>query len=615
MAQSVSVNSRGNPSKSWIAKAPDDIITVKFDFGLFFDGSATSHTSSVTGELGIESSALLDNIVTVVISGGENGGTPSLVVSATDGTETKQVSLEIVVDNFLDEATSSGSGSGGGGVPVGGGDTITAFVLVGDTLTITTDQGSWPVDVSGLNQSAHVTRTDNPHSVTKAQVGLGNADNTSDVDKPVSSSQQTALDNKYDASNPDGFTDDQTGSEIAAALFAEADTNNFTDTYKKSLDTFGRGRVVVVNDLSDLPAPNGSGEIELDQPAYFFANTIVSTSPLVAMADVSIQGYGSVLSAFVYAGTGAGIRSQDFSFFMKGIGLGLGSASSMVDIDCAGDASKSVFIAECPFNGNGLGSFGSISNVGAFLLLDTFSLFGATDGLEIGGTVALLGISNSNFVSSVGDSLRIANNATISTYKHSGGLVTTTGTANGILRGTGVTFTDANISSVTFNGAGSALSNLDGKTDVWIDGCLGVENSSITGEMLYDLNATDTVISAVGVDTKVLGATTSGLLERASMAADNRLQNDSGSMIVAKVFCSIAAARIGSGSPEYSFSIYKNGTTPVAYMGIDLAVDPRAVTIITSVELDDGDYVELWVQNVDNTTDLRVIDMNFLMEV
>lgn len=41
---------------------------------------------------------------------------------------------------------------------------------------------------------AHEARTDNPHAVTKAQVGLGNADNTSDIDKPVSTAQQAALD-------------------------------------------------------------------------------------------------------------------------------------------------------------------------------------------------------------------------------------------------------------------------------------------------------------------------------------------------------------------------------------------------------------------------------------
>lgn len=33
--------------------------------------------------------------------------------------------------------------------------------------------------------NAHIARVDNPHSVTKAQVGLGNADNTADVDKKV----------------------------------------------------------------------------------------------------------------------------------------------------------------------------------------------------------------------------------------------------------------------------------------------------------------------------------------------------------------------------------------------------------------------------------------------
>lgn len=42
----------------------------------------------------------------------------------------------------------------------------------------------------------HEARTDNPHSVTKSQVGLGNADNTSDADKPISTAQQTEFNNQ-----------------------------------------------------------------------------------------------------------------------------------------------------------------------------------------------------------------------------------------------------------------------------------------------------------------------------------------------------------------------------------------------------------------------------------
>ena len=40
---------------------------------------------------------------------------------------------------------------------------------------------------------SHKGSTSNPHSVTKSQVGLGNVDNTSDANKPVSTAQATAI--------------------------------------------------------------------------------------------------------------------------------------------------------------------------------------------------------------------------------------------------------------------------------------------------------------------------------------------------------------------------------------------------------------------------------------
>jgi len=43
---------------------------------------------------------------------------------------------------------------------------------------------------------SHIASTGNPHSVTKAQVGLSNVDNTSDLNKPISTATQTALNGK-----------------------------------------------------------------------------------------------------------------------------------------------------------------------------------------------------------------------------------------------------------------------------------------------------------------------------------------------------------------------------------------------------------------------------------
>jgi hypothetical protein len=46
--------------------------------------------------------------------------------------------------------------------------------------------------------TAHTGNTSNPHAVTKAQIGLGNADNTADTSKPVSTAQAAALAAKLD---------------------------------------------------------------------------------------------------------------------------------------------------------------------------------------------------------------------------------------------------------------------------------------------------------------------------------------------------------------------------------------------------------------------------------
>ncbi len=53
-------------------------------------------------------------------------------------------------------------------------------------------------DVNAL--AAHTNNTSNPHNTTKSQLNLGNVNNTSDVDKPISTLVQSALDGKIDSS-------------------------------------------------------------------------------------------------------------------------------------------------------------------------------------------------------------------------------------------------------------------------------------------------------------------------------------------------------------------------------------------------------------------------------
>lgn len=57
-----------------------------------------------------------------------------------------------------------------------------------------------------VDLTSHVNNKSNPHQVTKAQVGLGNVDNTSDANKPVSTAQQNALNGKVDKVSGKGLS-------------------------------------------------------------------------------------------------------------------------------------------------------------------------------------------------------------------------------------------------------------------------------------------------------------------------------------------------------------------------------------------------------------------------
>ena len=74
---------------------------------------------------------------------------------------------------------------------------------------------------------AHIANKSNPHEVTKAQVGLGNVNNTADVDKPISTAVQTALDKKaslIDGKIPKEQLPDDSFDNIVVGTIADRDT-------------------------------------------------------------------------------------------------------------------------------------------------------------------------------------------------------------------------------------------------------------------------------------------------------------------------------------------------------------------------------------------------------
>lgn len=98
-----------------------------------------------------------------------------------------------------------------------------------DQAGITSD-----IDAVQTNLETHINNKSNPHKVTKDQVGLGNVDNTSDANKPISNATQTALNGKFSAT--DGNALKQRVDNIPKLVATDITVDSDNDSVNISLD-------------------------------------------------------------------------------------------------------------------------------------------------------------------------------------------------------------------------------------------------------------------------------------------------------------------------------------------------------------------------------------------
>lgn len=96
----------------------------------------------------------------------------------------------------------------------------------------------------------HIKNKNNPHNVTKEQVGLGNVDNTSDINKPVSNAQQSSINSAVSNHN--------------TSIFAHTDIRNLIDELTSTVEnqvSSVNGQTgdveLTAKDVHALPSGNG----------------------------------------------------------------------------------------------------------------------------------------------------------------------------------------------------------------------------------------------------------------------------------------------------------------------------------------------------------------------
>ena len=189
-------------------------------------------------------------------------------------------------------------------LPLGG----NRVVGVADAVDLTDGVNKQQLDAVNTVVTTHVADVANPHAITKAQVGLGSADNTADLDKPVSTATQALmstyslevddLDDKYITGDVAGETAVVAGGMAwnMVRVMDMATISGYLDISFPSVELPTDSTVRVDYDLiqhaTDLglftsiaSKANGAGNVELsesgsDNPMYGVAVYTSPASPL-----------------------------------------------------------------------------------------------------------------------------------------------------------------------------------------------------------------------------------------------------------------------------------------------------------------------------------------------
>lgn len=374
-----------------------------------------------------------------------------------------------------------------------------------------------------------------------------------------------------------------------------------------------------VTELADLPAPNGSGEIQLESNhTYFFIGEVdLLGNRMIGSFNTCILGPSSENAFITSTGLapGSALLETEWTLPVRHV--------SFLNVDTA------LYINDTqpgPLALDWTGvNFVNVTNIGLINGCDNFILtkcaFLNSKNLTIDGTSGTISIADSLLSGSgaTGELIRFASTCTITRrFRVIYSAVIAFSNTNGFVVEAGATFPASSfiLDTVNFGGGSTYLSGIDFQdNEAVITNCVGVTNSRDVSQYYINGNTSPTDIITQGVAVKAVALTTSGSLTSKFTNTDNRATYTGA---IEKIFKGTATLSLSAGNND-RIGVYfaKNGvlvTESEMYATTDSNGELVNVTVQALVSLATNDYLEIFVENDSAAVDIIVSDMNVIIQ-
>ncbi len=374
--------------------------------------------------------------------------------------------------------------------------------------------------------------------------------------------------------------------------------------------------IVYVDAIGDFPSPQNGGITLNPSKVYIISGSVDIGQNYINVNGAGLKGLDPGKDRIISAVKGAVLRSQDLDVFMEKLGvIPLGTTTTAYDFeDNTGTKTLNLLpgnsVVEAPrMVSGGVGRFSGFNS-----MYITTNFWRCRDGLKLSGNTGkfcaafnyITGISSGAGIEFMPDfessDIDLSNNY----FVYSGNI--------GVKFNTKAKTDQGRMNGNLFRGPATLITGFDSYTPGWEmkQNGAGIPDTKPYGYLYMNDNPTATRLISPNLFTKIAGETTT-IKSDGFITTSNRITYTGKRALNARVYINVGG-KTPEANSDLSVAVYKNGLIQVApnsSINVGAKNEGFQLTLETVAEINQGDYLEVFIKNNVNSTPIIVKDLQF----